>query len=160
MNRQQEIQAQIETLIANSPQDQQTLVGVKAIAPALERIAQRLKYPAYCILQSLDQRWQTTTLKHRQHPKQEKTVIYAYADRQDAISVGQSLRNHQLLAVPQPIVQLLFQMLSLEGVDSLIFVEDSSNLSMGKEIFRQEIKQAVHTQLQKLVQPPPPPDIA
>ncbi len=160
MNRQQEIQAQIETLIANSPQDQQTLAAVRAIAPALEQIAERLKYPAYCILQSLDHRWQTTTLKHRQHPKQEKTVIYAYADRQDAIVAGQSLPNHQLLAIPQPIIQLLFQMLSLEGVDSLIFLEDSSNLNVGKEIFRQEIQQAVHAQLQTLVRPTPPPDIA
>jgi hypothetical protein len=160
MNRTQEIQAQIETLIANSPQDQQTLAGVKAIAPALEQMAERLKYPAYCILQSLDQRWRTTTLKHRQQTTQEKTVIYAYANRQDAIMAGQSWQNEQLLAVSQPIIQLLFQMLSLEGVDSLIFLEDSGNLNVGKEIFRHEIQQAVHVQLQKLVQPTPPPDLA
>jgi hypothetical protein len=160
MNRPQEIQAQIETLIANAPQDQQTLAGVRAIAPALERIAQELKYPAYCILQSLDQRWQTTTLKHRQQPKREKTVIYAYADRQDAISAGQVQLSHQLLVVSAPLIQLLFQMLSLEGVDSFIFLEDSSNLNAGKEITRQEIQLAVHAQLQKLVQPTPPPDLA
>lgn len=156
MNRQQEIQAQVQALLANAPQDQQTLNGVQAIVPILKQMAQRLKYPTYFILQSLDQRWQITTLKHRQQPEWEKAVIYAYADRQAAIRAGQSQPDPQLLVVPQPLIQLLFQMLSLEGIDSLIFLEDSIHPNVGQEITRQEIQQAVQTQLQKLVQPIPP----
>ncbi len=160
MNRQQEIQAQVQALVANAPQDRQTLIGVQAIAPVLEQIAQRLNHPVYCLLQSLDQRWQVTTLQHRQQPEREKTVIYAYADRQAAIRAGQSQFDRQLLVVPQPLIQLLFQMLSLEGIDSLIFLEDSGNLNVVHEITRLEIQQAVQTQLQKLVQSTPPPDLA
>jgi hypothetical protein len=155
MNRQQEIQAQVQALITNAPQDQQTLLGVQAIAPVLEQIAQRLEHSAYCILQSLDQRWQITTLTHRQQPTREKTVIYAYADRQAAIKAGQFQPDRQLLVVSQPLIQLLFQMLSLEGVDSLIFLEDNSNLNVGHEITRLEIQQAVQAQLQKLVRSTP-----
>lgn len=145
MEKQNYLYLQIQALIANAPQDEPTQSAVKVIAPALAQIAQGLKHHEYYILESLDQRWQITTLSHRQSPTDQKTVVYAYGSHKDAAQSG----DRQLLAISHPVIQLLFQLLSLEGVDSLIFLDDNNNPNIGREITRQQIQNTIQDQIQQ-----------
>ncbi len=155
------LEQQTQMLIDQAPQDGQTPAAIRAIAPVLKQVAQRLQHSQYYLLQTPDQRWQTTTLRHRTQPELEKTVVYAYARREDAAThVGKA--SH-LLAVPQPVLSLLLQVLALQGVDSIIFFDYPGDLDTGVEVFCQEIQMLVHQQLQQTVQPPRqpiPPDLA
>ncbi len=140
---------QIQTLIADAPQDGKTPEAVLKIAPALLQVAQTLRCPQYYILRTLQQNWQITILQHRQDPSRQKTVIYAYAHLTDATQAGQA---DGLVAVSVPIIQLLFQLLTLDGVDSLIVQEQPHQPHRGTEIRRQDLQQLVQMQLQA---PPP-----
>jgi hypothetical protein len=156
MDKQRHLHLQIQALIANAPQDAPTQSAIKAIAPGLQEIAQGLKHHQYYVLESSDQRWQLTTLSHRRSPARQKTVVYAYGSLQAAAEKVDS----PLLAIPHPVVQLLFQMLSLEGVDSLIFLDDHANPNAGREITRQQIQAIVQARLQQLRPTRIPPDWA
>jgi hypothetical protein len=141
-----ELQRQIQLLLQEAPQDGQTPQIVQVIAPVLLELAQRLKYTEYNLLQSLDQRWQVTTLQHRNQQNLEKSVIYAFGSAKDATNAG----NRQLLVTAKPVIQLLFQLLALEGVDSLIFMDTPGDQNKGIEIQRQELQELVRVQLQQL----------
>jgi hypothetical protein len=146
-----ELQAQIQLLVQEAPQDGQTPQIVQVIAPVLLQLAQRLKYTEYNLLQSLDQRWQVTTLQHRNHQNLEKAVVYAFGSAKDAAKAG----NRQLLVTAKPVIQLLFQLLALDGVDSLIFMDIPGDQNQGVEIQRRELQELVRARLQQL--PPEPP---
>lgn len=139
------LQQQIEALIAASPQDGQTPAAVAAIAPVLQQFAQQLKQNQYYIVESADQQWQVTTLRHREKPELEKTVIYAYRDPAEAAASSPP----PLRVVSQGVIALLFQLIALEGVDSLIFMENSRQRSSGKEIRRQSLQEQVQRKLQE-----------
>ena len=143
-----DLQDQLQTLIDEAPQDEQTVQAIRAIAPVLEAIAQQLKHPQYHILQDLQQNWQLTTLQHQRQPELEKTVVYAFANAKDAT---RSSPNLDVIAMPINVIQLLFQLLSLEPVDSIIFL-DTGNLNDGIEVTRQELQQLIQMQLQRLMQ--------
>ncbi|NCJ07754.1 hypothetical protein GS597_14795 [Synechococcales cyanobacterium C] len=143
-----DLQAQIQTLIREAPQDGQTPQAVLKISPALLQVAQTLKFPQYYILQTLQQNWQITTLQHRQDPSQQKTVIYAYAQLVDATQASKTVG---LVAVAVPVIQLLFQLLALDAVDSIIFQEQSHQPQNGVEVPRQGLQRLVQQQ----IQPPP-----
>jgi UTP-glucose-1-phosphate uridylyltransferase len=140
-----ELQRQIQVLLQEAPQDGQTPEIVRAIAPVLLQLAQRLKNTEYHLLQSLDQRWQVTTLQHRSQQGLEKAVIYAFGSAKDAAMFG----NRQLLITAKPVIQLLFQLLALEGVDSLIFMDTPGDQNKGIEIQRQELQELVQAQLRQ-----------
>lgn len=139
------LEQQVQMLIDQAPADRQTLVAVQRIAPVLQKLAQRLQYLQYYLLQSTDQRWQTVTLQHQRQPQLEKTVLYAFAHESDA---RRSATAAGLLVEPVPIIQLLFQALTLQPVDSLIFLEVPGNSEQGIEIQRREIQQLVQAGLQ------------
>jgi hypothetical protein len=140
-----ELQQQIQALIREAPEDDQTTEVVERIAPVLYQLAQRLKHTQYYLLQSLDQRWQVTTLQHRSQPGLEKTVVYAFASSRDAAATG----DRQLLVAARPVIQLLFQLLALEGVDSLIFMDTPGDHQTGVEIQRRELQELVQVQLRQ-----------
>jgi hypothetical protein len=125
------------------------LVIEQAIAPVLIGQARKLKHLSYFVLQSRDREWQTTTLSHRNHPAQEKTVLYAFAGRQEALSF--SLNTHTSLEIIEiPVIDLLFQLLAMTPVDSLILLDIEGNLDQGKEIQRQGLQHLIEKHLRRL----------
>lgn len=140
------LQEQANRLIANAPQDGQTPQVIRAIAPVLVAQAQEFPQDIYYVLQTPSQQWQVVTLEHRQYPGKQKTVLYAYGSEAIALSQGES----GLGAYPIPIIDLLFQLLAMEPVDSLLILEDAA-AQHGREISRAKLQQQV---MQALNVPP------
>ena len=130
-----------------------TIVVEKAIAPVIKLFAAQLKHLEYYILQNIAEDWVLTTISNPQL-EQEKQVIYAFVSVRDAATF-QSKINPDLIAMPIPIVQLLFRLFSLQQVDSIIFLEDSHNLDRGVEVKREFLLQLIQQQVEQLTQTPP-----
>lgn len=126
----------------------------EAIAPVLIELAQSLNHLSYFVLQTRDRAWQTTTLGHRDDPNPEKTVIYAFARRQDAVYLLANAQDNLELA-NIPVTHLLFQLFALEPVNGLIFRENSGTLGRDQEIRRQDLQQRVEKKLRNLEVPSP-----
>ena len=125
----------------------------KAIAPVLRQFANQLQHSEYYILQNLEQDWVLTTIAN-QKLKQEKKVIYAFVSVQDAATF-QGPTKSDLIAMPIPVAQLLFRLFSLQQVDSVIFLENSLNLTQGVEIKREQLSLLIKQQIQQLGGTPP-----
>lgn len=155
-----DLQAQIQLLKENAPQDGITPQLITAIAPALQTVAQRLAHKQYYILQSMDSEWVVTILSNRTKKELEKRVVYAYPTLQDAVK--SQYTNHQTQLTPKPIgvIHLLFQLTAMEPVDSIVFFETSGVSGDTIEIPRFElqllIQQVVSPHRNRVV----PPDIA
>lgn len=141
-----DLQTQIQALIDDAPVDEVTREGIQVVAIALGEVAQGLAHPEYYILQNFQGQWQVTTLQHRTEEDLQKTVLYAYGSLADATKVGQS---DELIAVPVPIVQLLFQFFSFETVDSFLFVDHAQQPDQIREIKRQDLQALVQAYLQE-----------
>jgi len=158
-----DLDQQIAALIAEAPQDGRTPELVRAIAPVLKQVGERLHHEQYYILQSPDQRWLSTTLRSQRQPQRQKTVIYAFGRREDALSQSSPLELQPAIAVSLPVIPLLFQLVTLSPIDSVIFFEHPGNPETGTEIRRQEVEDLIQARLQKLgASSPPeiPPDLA
>ncbi len=140
---------QIQELVDGAPQDGKTPQVVRAIAPVLEQLARRLQHPQYYVLQTLDQHWVSTTLRNRTQPNLEKTVIYAFPRLEDAAASAEARQDPQLMAMPIPIIQLLFQTTTLKFVDSIVFLDMPGNLEAGTEIRCQDAQALIQAQLQQ-----------
>ena len=130
-----------------------TIVVEKAIAPVIKLFAAQLNHLEYYILQNIAEDWVLTTISNPQL-EQEKQVIYAFVSVRDAATF-QSKINPDLIAMPIPVVQLLFRLFSLQQVDSIIFLEDSHNLDRGVEVKREFLLQLIQQQVEQLTQTPP-----
>lgn len=145
------LQEQIQALVDEAPQDGKTPQAMATIGPVLAQVAHNLNHLEYYVLQNLEQNWQITTLRHQSQPDLEKTVVYAYADLKDATH---SCSDPNLIAVPRPVVSLLFQLLAMKPVDSLIFYDKPKMQGEGYEVPRAAIQQLVQESLRQLMQPP------
>jgi hypothetical protein len=125
----------------------------KAIAPVLKSFTEQLHHLEYYILQNLGSDWVLTTIMNPQL-QQEKKVIYGFISVEDAATF-QGVANADLIAMPISVVQLLFRFISLEEVDSIIFLENSQNLKSGIEIERDRLTQLIHQQIEQLSKTPP-----
>jgi hypothetical protein len=121
----------------------------KAILPTLKLFALQLQHPQYYFLISPQQGWVVTILGHRQSPETEKRVIYVFANRKDVRSF-QGVADPSLGIGSLPVTHLLFQLFSLKEVDSLIFIENSSDLQQGKEIKAENLRQIIQQQIKRL----------
>lgn len=156
-----DLDQQIQVLIEYAPKDGTTPRLVETISPILKVVAQQLQYPQYYILQTLDQSWLLTTISNRSQPDIEKNVIYAFPTLKDVASgPHQSPRDPQVLALPVPVVHILFQMMAMENVDSIIFFETPGNADAGTEINRADVQKLIHLHLQQSYSGAVPPDIA
>jgi hypothetical protein len=140
-----DLQDQAQALIDNAPADEATREGVEVVAKALSEVAQGLGHREYYVLQNFQQQWQVTTLQHRAQEDVQKTVLYAYAHLVNATQAGQS---EDLIAVPVPIVQLLFQFFSFENVDSFLFLDNLHDPNEIREIALQDLQALVHSFLE------------
>jgi hypothetical protein len=155
------IDAQIQDLIENAPQDGVTPALVEAIAPVLTQIATQLKHPQYYIVQSLEQNWVVNIISQQDGSGLEQHVIYAFPSLKDVSSGPNSIKDPQLMAIPVPVTHILFQMVAMEGIDSVIFFEVPGNTLTGTQILRADLQTLIQTQLQgQMGAPSIPPDIA
>ncbi|MGB3494092.1 MAG: hypothetical protein WBA57_15285 [Elainellaceae cyanobacterium] len=152
-----ELDKQIQELIENAPQDSSTATLIQAIAPALKQIAERLQHPQYYVLQTLDHGWVITALTNRVQPSVAKSVVYAYPTLADARAGTQDPNNPQIVALPIPVIHILFQMLAMKTVDGTVFFETPGNLKDGVEVTRanlQELLKEAYRKGQSPMQPP------
>ncbi|NJM70331.1 MAG: hypothetical protein HC862_08915 [Scytonema sp. RU_4_4] len=156
-----DLQAQIQLLIDNAPQDGVTPQLVTAIAPVLSAIARKLRHSQYYILQNLEEDWVLTTLSNRTNPQLEKRVIYAFPTIQDVPLESSAGLDPQLIAAPIPVIQILFQLVAMEPVDSIVFFETSGILTDSIEVRRPDLQNLIQQHLQQnRVKKQIPPDLA
>jgi len=153
-----DLDLQIRSLIDQAPSDGSTPQILEAIAPALVLIAQQLQHLEYSILQSVDESWAIVVLSNLKQPGREKKVIYAFPNFQDASSAAAASRD-RVRPVPLPVTHILFQMIALEGLDSIVFFDTPGNQEVGTEIPRQQVQDLINVYLQQY-RSTPPPDIA
>lgn len=144
-----DIQAQVQQLIDESPPDAAAQEGVRIVAVILGEVAQMFSHLQYYVLQNFEQQWQITTLQHRAQDV-EKTALYAYGQLADATKMGKS---DDLIAVPVPTVQLLFQFFSFNGVESLLVVDEINNPEKIQELKREDLQTLVENALQQQLKP-------
>jgi len=155
------IDAQIRDLIDNAPQDGVTPALVEAIAPVLTQIAAQLRHPQYYVVQSLNKGWVVNIISQQSDQALEQHVIYAFPTLKDVTSEPNSIKDPELMAVPVPVTHILFQMVAMEGVDSIIFFEVPGNTLTGTQILRSDVQALIQTHLQSQMETPViPPDIA
>ncbi|MEG4047158.1 hypothetical protein [Microcoleus sp. Pol17_C1] len=153
-----DLDQQIQALIEKAPPDGSTPQILKAITPALVLIAQQLQHLEYSILQAVDQSWAIVVLSNLKQPGREKRVIYAWNNLKDA-SQAAAAGGDRLRPVLLPVTHILFQMIALEGLDSIVFFESPGNQEVGTEIPREQVQSLINVYLQQY-RSAPPPDIA
>ena len=136
---------QIQLLIDDAPNDGVTPNLIKAIAPGLKQLASNLRHEQYYIVQTLDSDWLVTTIRNRQEA--EKRVIYAFPTLQDSFATSSAQSLAQLVALPMPVTHILFQLVALQSVDSIIFLENSGEATDGYEINRRAIQKLIQAQI-------------
>ena len=146
-----DLDKQIQLLINDAPQDGVTPGVVAAIAPVLKQIAGKLRHHSYYILQNLDQEWILTTLSNRANNEVEKSVIYAFPTIQDITNVSAlAWLDPQIIAVPVLVTSILFQLITLEMVDSIKFFETPGASNAGIEVRREDIQNLIQVQLKQI----------
>ncbi len=147
-----DLDAQIADLQQNAPNDGVTANAITNIAPTLKAIASQLKHPQYYVLQTLEQGWMMTTLSSRTQPNTQKNIVYAYPTLKDAATSQSANKDPQVMAIPVPVVHILFQLLAMQPIDSLIFFETPGQIGQGIEIRRQDMQALIQAQLQQVQQ--------
>jgi hypothetical protein len=156
-----DLEAQIQLLIHDAPQDGITPKIITAITPVLYAIASSLRHSQYYILQDIEEHWILTTLSNRANPKLEKRVVYAFPTTHDATANITAVPNSQIVAAPLPVIHILFQLIALEPVDSIVFFETSGTTTDSFEVKRSNLQALIQQAIEKdsshsLI----PPDIA
>ncbi|MDJ0659306.1 MAG: hypothetical protein QNJ42_07405 [Crocosphaera sp.] len=156
---------QLETLIHEAPQHGVPIpVMEKAVAPTLKFFASQLQHEKYYVLHGKNRSWLVTTLSNRKNPKEEKRVIYAFATKKDA-ETFQGIINPEIRIISVPVTHLLFQLFSVESIDSIIFRDLPGNKEQQTEISRAKLQNVIQQQLRRLKLTPPkikniPPNLA
>ncbi len=144
------LEKQLQQLIDQAPQyNVPTQVMERAIVPLLKEYASSLEKAEYYIPQSLQGNWLITVLESKQAPIKEKKVLYAFDNINLGLKFVSSSQNKLKLI---PVTHLLFEMFACEELDSVIFLDSSSETT--KEIERLSLFQAIKSKL-KQISPPP-----
>jgi hypothetical protein len=112
-------------------------------------VAGQLRHGQYYVLQTLEQGWVMTTLTHRNQPDSQKNIVYAYPSLKDATESQANNLDPQVMALPVPVVHILFQLLAMKPVDSLIFCETPGQNGQRLEVRRQDLEFLVQSRLQE-----------
>jgi hypothetical protein len=153
---------QVQSLIDGAP-DLESQMSVAAIAPILQQAAQKLPSLAYYVRQSSQGEWMLVTLQHRQQPKLEIRVVYAFSRVQDIAKFDEG-KSSADLTVEMPAIHLLFEMLAMPEIDRIVFLNNSHNLNSGQEITRKSLEESIAETFQQQTLPAQhgsslPPDI-
>ncbi|MTJ06386.1 MULTISPECIES: hypothetical protein [unclassified Anabaena] len=144
-----DLEAQIQLLIDNAPQDGMTPQLMVSIAPVLIAIAQKLRHYQYFILQNSEKDWVLTTLSNRANPGIEKQVIYAFPTIQDVSLISDAGRDPHLLPTPMYVTRILFQLIALKPVHSIVFIETPGTITNIVEVRRTQLEKLIGQQLQE-----------
>jgi hypothetical protein len=144
-----DLEAQIQLLIDNAPQDGVTPQIMVSIAPVLIAIAQKLNHYQYFILQNSEQDWVLTTLSNRANPGIEKQVIYAFPTIQYVSLISDDGRDPHLLPTLMDVTQILFQLVALKPVHSIVFIETPGNITNTVEVRRSQLERLIQQRLQE-----------
>jgi hypothetical protein len=144
-----DLQAQIQLLVNDAPQDGVTPQLMVLIAPIFLAIAQKLSHSHYYIRQTLAENWVLTTLSNRKNPTQEKKVIYAFSRLQDASLSSSVGIDPQLVAKAMPVIQILFQLVALAPVESIIFCETPGTTTNTIEVRRDQLQNLIQQQISR-----------
>jgi hypothetical protein len=157
-----DLDAQLQELIDDAPQDGVTPALIEAIAPVLKQLASRLRHSEYYIAQTLEQNWAVTLLNHETQIGVQKQIVYAFSNLKDVSSGPYPMKDPQMIALPIPVIHILFQIVAMETVNSVVFFEVPGNAIIGTEIKREELQVLIQTQLMQQIAPSStvPPDIA
>ncbi|MFM7528724.1 MAG: hypothetical protein ACKO63_09600 [Nodosilinea sp.] len=157
-----ELDAQVDRLVRNAQDHGLSPLAVTTIAPVLLAVAGQLHHGEYYVLQTLEQGWLMTTLTQRNQPDSQKNVVYAYPSLKDAAESQVANLDPQVMALPVPVVDILFQLLAMKPVDSLVFCETPGQNGQRVEVRRQDLEFLVQSQLKQapLGEVTPPPDLA
>jgi len=146
---------QVEVLIQQAPGDDVTATLVSLVGPLLKQVANQLKHLEYYVLQTRDRGWVVTTLGNRTQPEQEKAVVYAFPTLQDAQAFAETHRDAEVDPVALPVVEILFQLIAMEKVDSLLFFEVAGDRNQAAEVRRVDLQAQMQLLMrQQLNQPP------
>lgn len=130
------------------------LVLEQAVTPVLELFARQLNHLEYFVLQNFSQDWVLITINNPEQIDRTKQVIYAFVTVKDAATF-QGSQDPEIIAVPIPVTHLLFELFSIQQVDSIIFFDTSGNLDRGVEVKRDRLESFIFQQIQQLKQIPP-----
>ena len=154
-----DIDQQLQDLIEGAPAEADLKTAIKTVSPVIRTVAKQLKHSEYYILQSVQKQWLQATIAHKNAPDKPKRVIYAYPSLAAAASDKLAKSNPGLMALPIPVARLLFQLPSIDPVDSLIFLETDTR-DQAIEVRRNDLKILFQSQLTQNIKPTIPPDIA
>jgi hypothetical protein len=145
-----DLEQQLQMLVDEAPKyDVPGPIMSQIINPVLKMLAQELNYLEYYIPQTREQDWIITTLSNREQPHLEKKVIYAFGTLNDALIFSAEL-SQETIPMAMPVTRLILQLLSLEQVDSIIFMDHSDNPEKGTEIKQSSVQKLIETQLKQL----------
>jgi hypothetical protein len=144
-----DLDQQIQVLIDSAPSDGRTPQAMRAIAPALKHLASQLEHPQYYVLQTLDEAWVLTTFTNPEQPQETKHILYAFATLQDVSTQTNNLQDPEVMAIPVPVIHILFQMVAMDAVDSAIFFVTPGNLSEGIQLRREDLQNLVQSYLEQ-----------
>ena len=148
---------QVKKLIDGAP-DAESRKSAIEIAPILQQAAETLPQTTYYICQSQQGESVVITLRHHRQPDLEIKVIYAFTKIEDIPQFdGGSLANES--AVEVPVIQLLFYLLAFTEIDRVVFLNNSQNLDIGKEISRQSLEDSIFQKQNIANEQKLPPDI-
>ncbi len=146
-----DLDQQTQALVEGAPQDGSTPQLIESVAPVLKTLAHRLRHLQYYVMQTLDDSWVMITLGHRTQSEAEKNVIYAFPTLKDVAAGPFTLSDPNVIAVPVPVMEILFQMLAMTSIYSIIFFETPGNVTVGTEVQRAELETLIHQFLQSQV---------
>lgn len=158
-----DLDQQVQDLIQNAPQDGTTPQLVAEVGPILQQVAGQLKHLQYYIVQTLEQDWAITTLGHPSQSDREKQVIYAFSALKDIASSPYPVKDPGLIALPIPVLDLLFRILTIDAIDSVIFFDTPGNPFAGIEIERAYLLERIQAHFSDSLRPSSPsipPDLA
>ena len=91
-------------------------------------------------MQNLSQNWVLTTLGHSSKSDIEKRVIYAFPTLKDA---SLSISENNVVAIPIPVIHILFQIIAIQTLDSLLFFEKPGDLVTATEVKREDVQKYI-----------------
>ncbi|MBD2393713.1 hypothetical protein VKI21_14880 [Cyanobacterium aponinum UTEX 3222] len=144
---------QLQNLIQEAPNyGVPAVIMENGVIPIINAFAQQLGHQEYYLRQTLDNNLVLTILGSDQHPELEKKVIYAFPSVQSAAQFPDSkIDSPDIVAQQVPVSQILFQMFTMKGVDSVIFVDEPNQYQQSKEVYCDKLQSAIRQNLSNLI---------
>ncbi len=146
---------QLDILINEAPNyGVPSLIMEYGVVPVLKTYAQQLDYQQYYLRQTLERNLVITILSDKNNPSSEKRVIYAFPTVGDAAQFPDTKTDDpNIVAEGVSICQILFQMFTMNEVDSIIFIDKPENYQKSKEIYCNKLQEAIQKNLKLLIDP-------